>query len=185
MRSPREFRWQRVELLRRAQLEHWMLHCGYAVSGDMGARPVEPGGRSVKAISVDHPTRVDELGRVAFSRHVLEIAESVDAGSGGAVVRLEGTWGSGKTHLPSSLKAFIEKRHPLISRSQSPSIRGWVRALHSKSILPSSKRSPTRTSGPLARPGLSWSAVISSSIALTSAESRRFATSPFGSRRRA
>ena len=42
MKSPREFRQQRVEQLRRAQSEQPALHCVYTVSGNAGARSLEP-----------------------------------------------------------------------------------------------------------------------------------------------
>lgn len=61
------------------------------------------------SISIDDSGHIDQLGRVAFARHLLEIAMHVDASNSGAVLGLEGAWGSGKTRVLRSLESLIEE----------------------------------------------------------------------------
>ncbi|MES2354371.1 MAG: P-loop NTPase fold protein [Pseudomonadota bacterium] len=61
-------------------------------------------------ISIDNPGYKDVLGRVAFSRHLLDLAERVDVESNSATIGLEGAWGTGKTHVLKSLKSLIDER---------------------------------------------------------------------------
>jgi hypothetical protein len=51
---------------------------------------------SSRVIPVDHAGRVDSLDRTPFARYLLDITMRIDV-SEGAVVGLEGQWGSGKT----------------------------------------------------------------------------------------
>lgn len=52
----------------------------------------------VQIINLDQPTLTDGLGRKNFSRHLLELITRIDP-THGAVVGLEGSWGSGKTNV--------------------------------------------------------------------------------------
>jgi hypothetical protein len=61
----------------------------------------------MKKISVDHPGHIDKLGRTAFARHLLSLVECIDAETGGAVIGLEGVWGSGKTRVLQSLEGIL------------------------------------------------------------------------------
>lgn len=60
-------------------------------------------------ISLDNSSApVDALGRVRFARHLLALVQAVDAGQG-AVVGLEGAWGSGKTWVLEQLPRLMEE----------------------------------------------------------------------------
>lgn len=61
-------------------------------------------------ISIDNSGHLDLLGRVAFARHLLDLTERIDAESSGAVLGLEGTWGSGKTRVLTSLESLVDER---------------------------------------------------------------------------
>jgi predicted KAP-like P-loop ATPase len=50
------------------------------------------------SIPVETLSRVDALGRTAFSRHLIKLVHAVDA-SEGVVIGLEGEWGSGKVFI--------------------------------------------------------------------------------------
>lgn len=69
-------------------------------------------------ISVDNPCHKDTLGRVAFARHLLDLVERIDTESSGAVIGLEGAWGTGKTSVLGALGPLIderpEERRPLL-----------------------------------------------------------------------
>jgi predicted KAP-like P-loop ATPase len=59
-------------------------------------------------ISVETLSRVDTLGRTAFTRHLLQLVHAVDA-SEGVVVGLEGEWGSGKTWVLRQFETINEE----------------------------------------------------------------------------
>jgi hypothetical protein len=66
----------------------------------------------LSAIPVDSsraPT--DALGRVQFARHLLALVQTIDA-EHGAVIGLEGTWGSGKTWVLEQLQRLAEEAPP-------------------------------------------------------------------------
>lgn len=58
-------------------------------------------------ISVDNPGLVDNLGRMTFAKHLLNVIEDIDAESAGAVIGLEGEWGSGKTSIFKGLQTLV------------------------------------------------------------------------------
>lgn len=60
-------------------------------------------------ISIDHPGHVDQLGRTAFARHVLDLIARTDLSHSGVVIGLEGKWGSGKTRVLNSFPALLEE----------------------------------------------------------------------------
>ena len=62
------------------------------------------------SITVDHPGHVDQLGRVLFARHLFSVVRRIEAEPSGAVVGLEGQWGSGKTRVLRSLEALVEEQ---------------------------------------------------------------------------
>ena len=63
----------------------------------------------MNAIPTDNRSApVDALGRVSFARHLLALVVAVDA-THGAVVGLEGSWGSGKTWVLEQLKPVAEE----------------------------------------------------------------------------
>lgn len=72
------------------------------------------------SISIDDPGHIDILGRVAFARHLRDIAMHIDGSNSGAVLGLEGAWGSGKTRVLKSFEAVIEEideeERPLLVR---------------------------------------------------------------------
>lgn len=62
------------------------------------------------SISIDNAGKKDVLGRITFARHLLDLAERVDVQSSGAVIGLEGAWGTGKTSVLNSLDSIVEER---------------------------------------------------------------------------
>jgi hypothetical protein len=61
-------------------------------------------------ISIDHPGYVDQLGRTAFARHVLDVIDRIDLREAGVVIGLEATWGAGKTRVLRSIPELLEER---------------------------------------------------------------------------
>lgn len=64
----------------------------------------------MQKISVDHSGHVDALGRVAFSRHIIELVDRIDAENGSVVLGLQGVWGSGKSSVLGNLPSILEER---------------------------------------------------------------------------
>jgi KAP family P-loop domain len=62
-------------------------------------------------LDVDAQTTVDGLGRSRFTRYLLDVLTQVNAGQG-AVVGLEGEWGSGKTWVLRQLEPLAEAHAP-------------------------------------------------------------------------
>jgi hypothetical protein len=60
------------------------------------------------SVDVNGPVHVDALGRTGFARELLEVIRLLPA-DGGAVVGLEGEWGSGKTWVLDQLERADEK----------------------------------------------------------------------------
>lgn len=59
--------------------------------------------QSIRQISVDRATGRDLLKRAGFARHLLSVLKAVDADQG-AVIGLEGPWGTGKTSVLGLMK---------------------------------------------------------------------------------
>jgi len=53
----------------------------------------------MSTISVDNGTTIDHFGRTDLARRLLDTALQLDAAESGAVIGLEGRWGSGKTYV--------------------------------------------------------------------------------------
>ncbi len=65
----------------------------------------------MQTIQLDRAGLIDGLGRSKFSRHLLELIRHIDV-SQGAVIGLEGAWGSGKTSVLKSLSLYAEEIPP-------------------------------------------------------------------------
>jgi hypothetical protein len=65
-------------------------------------------GYSHQSISIENLSGVDNLKRVKFARHLLDIAMRVDVNCTSGVIGLEGVWGSGKTRVLAAAEAEIE-----------------------------------------------------------------------------
>lgn len=63
-------------------------------------------------ISIDGPSSVDALGRASFARHLAQTIGRLDADACGAVIGLEGQWGSGKTSVLNNLASVLEECEP-------------------------------------------------------------------------
>lgn len=72
---------------------------------------VQAADRAANRISVDNSTGVDALGRVAFARYLLSLALRVEVDRQGAIIGIDGPWGSGKTHVLRTLEALVPE-HP-------------------------------------------------------------------------
>jgi len=74
----------------------------------------------MKTISIDNCTGVDQFRRVRLSRRLLDAVLAIDGAASGAVIGLEGRWGSGKTHVLQALEALVEEveeeRRPILVR---------------------------------------------------------------------
>lgn len=72
-----------------------------------------------KLLAVDGGGHTDALGRTAFARHLLQLIQIVDANSG-AVIGLEGEWGSGKSWVLHQMETLLEEvpeeQRPLVLR---------------------------------------------------------------------
>lgn len=68
-----------------------------------------PERRIMNSISIDNPSTVDRFGRVRFARRVLDTIMRVEAERSGAVIGLEGNWGSGKTHVLKKLESVTQE----------------------------------------------------------------------------
>lgn len=66
----------------------------------------------IARISVDAPSSVDAFGRAGFARHLAQTIERLDAHACGAVLGLEGRWGSGKTSVLNTLTSIVEECEP-------------------------------------------------------------------------
>lgn len=64
---------------------------------------------TVPMIDVNGPSHIDALGRARFARELLEVVRILPA-EGGAVVGLEGEWGSGKTWVLEHLDCLNEEQ---------------------------------------------------------------------------
>jgi len=74
----------------------------------------------MKTISIDNGAGADRFQRVRLSRRLLNTILAVDASESGAVIGLEGRWGSGKTHVLRPLETIAEEidedRRPILVR---------------------------------------------------------------------
>lgn len=71
----------------------------------------------MEKIDIDNGLVTDGLGRMAFSRHLFELLCKVDARKG-AVVGLEGVWGSGKTSVLENFETFVNE----VSATERPTL---------------------------------------------------------------
>jgi hypothetical protein len=60
-------------------------------------------------LSVDYSGHVDRLERAAFARHLLQLVRALNNETVGAVIGLEGKWGTGKTHVLRTLSSLLEE----------------------------------------------------------------------------
>lgn len=72
-----------------------------------------------QCLAVDNGTHTDALGRTVFARQLLQLLQLVDANSG-AVIGLEGEWGSGKSWVLRQMDAILEEipegKRPIVLR---------------------------------------------------------------------
>jgi hypothetical protein len=74
---------------------------------------------------VDRVSAVDHLGRVAVARHVLKLLRAIDAADG-AVIGLEGEWGSGKTWVIDKLLDLSQESEAEVARLVFVKFNPWM-----------------------------------------------------------